>query len=137
MQFRIQILARSAQEVENVNPGATTSLLSVRLWLPAILSTTAGAVDVIGFLALGGLFAAHITGDLVIVAAHYTTGRFGHVWPLLAVPVFIVALGITVLLFRGNESKRSSRRVLLVVHAALLSIGLGFGLSFGPFSNSD
>ena len=39
--------------------------------LPAILSTTAGAVDVIGFLALGGLFTAHITGNVVIVAAHY------------------------------------------------------------------
>src|ERR1700692_4113131 len=137
MQFRIQILARSAQEVENVNPGATTSLLSVRLWLPAILSATAGAVDVIGFLALGGLFAAHITGDLVIVAAYYTTGRFGHVGPLLAVPVFIAVLGIIVLLFGGIESKDRSRRVLLVVHAALLSLCLGFGLSCDPFSNTD
>jgi hypothetical protein len=31
--------------------------------LRAVLSTTAGAVDVIG-LALGGLFTAHITGNL-------------------------------------------------------------------------
>ena len=30
--------------------------------LPAVLSTTAGAVDVIGFLGLGGLLTAHITG---------------------------------------------------------------------------
>jgi uncharacterized membrane protein YoaK (UPF0700 family) len=137
MQFRIQILARSAQEVGKVNPGATTSWLSVRLWLPAILSTTAGAVDVIGLLALGGLFAAHITGDLVIVAAHYTTGKFGHVGPILAVPVFVVVLGVIVLLFGGIESKDRSRRSLLVVHAALLSICLGFGLGFGPFNNSD
>jgi uncharacterized membrane protein YoaK (UPF0700 family) len=53
--------------------------------LPAILSTTAGAVDVIGFLALGGLFTAHITGNVVIVAAHYVTGGFSQVGPLLAV----------------------------------------------------
>ena len=39
--------------------------------LPAVLSTTAGAVDVIGFLALGGLFTAHISGNLCVVAAHY------------------------------------------------------------------
>ena len=37
--------------------------------LPAVLGMTAGAVDVTGFLALGGLFTAHITGNLVILAA--------------------------------------------------------------------
>src|ERR1700683_193117 len=105
MQPRIQMLARSAQEVGNANPGATTSWLTVRLWLPAILSTTVGAVDVIGFLALGGLFAAHITGNLAIVAAHYTTGKFGQVGPILAVPVFIVVLGVVVVLFDGIENK--------------------------------
>jgi len=132
-----------------VNRGVTTSWLSVRLWLPAILSTTAGAVDVIGFLALGGLFAAHITGNLAIVAAHYATGRFGlvgpigSIGPILAVPVFIVVLGVVVLLFGGIESnggiesKNRSRRALLLLHAAILSSCLGFGLSFGPFSNSD
>jgi hypothetical protein len=35
-------------------------------WLfVAVLSITAGAVDVIGFLALGGLFTAHITGNIL------------------------------------------------------------------------
>src|SRR5206468_452562 len=43
--------------------------------LPFVLSATAGAVDVIVFLALGGLFTAHITGNVVILAAHYLTGR--------------------------------------------------------------
>jgi uncharacterized membrane protein YoaK (UPF0700 family) len=37
--------------------------------LPTVLSTTAGATDVISFLALGGLFTAHTTGNLVILAA--------------------------------------------------------------------
>ena len=124
-------------EVGNVNPGSTTPWLSVRLWLPAILSTTAGAVDVIAFLVFGGLFTAHITGNLAIVAAHYITGRFGQVGPILAVPVFIVVLGVVVLPFGGIESTGRSRRTLLVIHAALLASCLGFGLSFGPFRNAD
>jgi uncharacterized membrane protein YoaK (UPF0700 family) len=106
-------------------------------WLPAILSTTAGAVDVIGFLVFGGLFTAHITGNLVVVAAHYVTGGFGQVGPILAVPVFVAALGLVVLLFGGIEGKGRSRRALLVLHAALLAGCLGLGLRFGPFRNAD
>jgi uncharacterized membrane protein YoaK (UPF0700 family) len=106
-------------------------------WLPAILSTTAGAVDVIGFLVFGGLFTAHITGNLVIVAAHYVTGGFGEIGPILAVPVFIASLGMVVLLFGGIKSKGKSRRGLLILHTALLAGCLGLGLWFGPFRNAD
>jgi len=42
--------------------------LSARL-LPSLLSVIAGTTDVISFLGLGGLFTAHITGNLVILAA--------------------------------------------------------------------
>jgi uncharacterized membrane protein YoaK (UPF0700 family) len=114
-----------------------TSWLSVQLWLPAILSITAGAVDVIGFLVLGGLFTAHITGNLAIVAAHYATGGFSQVGPILAVPVFIVVLGVIALVFGRIESKSKSRRVLLLLHAALLAGCLGLGLKFSPLTNSD
>ena len=48
---------------------------TAKFLLPTVLSMIAGAVDVTGFLALGGLFTAHITGNLVILAAHYITGR--------------------------------------------------------------
>src|SRR5262245_46999809 len=91
--------------------------------LPALLSTTAGAVDVIGFLALGGLFTAHISGNLCVVAAHYITGGFSRVGPLLSVPVFIAVLGAVTLAF-GQAGDRS-RRALLVLHSALLAGCLG------------
>lgn len=104
--------------------------------LPTILSTTAGAVDVIGFLALGGLFTAHITGNLVVLAAHYVTGRFSQIGPLLSVPVFVVVLGTVIVLFT-NKTTRRNRRTLLILHAGLLAAFLALGNGLGPFANPD
>ena len=72
---------------------------AAKFLLPAVLGMIAGAVDVTGFLALGGLFTAHITGNLVILAAHYITGSFGEIAPLLSVPVFVVVLGVITAMF--------------------------------------
>jgi uncharacterized membrane protein YoaK (UPF0700 family) len=106
--------------------------------LPFVLSTTAGAVDVIGFLALGGLFSAHITGNVVVLAAHYVTGGFSEVGPLLSVPVFVVVLGVVTLASATIEGAGyGSRRPLLVLQAALLTLCLGLGVEFGPFANAD
>src|ERR1700732_4760352 len=89
--------------------------------LPTVLSTTAGAVDIIGFLALGGLFTAHITGNVVIVAAHYVTGGFSQVGPLLAVPVFMAVLAL-VTLASGAIARAGSPplRPLLLLQTVLL-----------------
>ena len=106
--------------------------------LALILSFTAGAVDVIGFLALGGLFTAHITGNLVVVAAHYVIGGFGKMAPLLAVPVFIAVLSVMALAVgAAGQATDSSRRALLVLHAGFLAACFGLGVGFGPFENAD
>jgi uncharacterized membrane protein YoaK (UPF0700 family) len=104
--------------------------------IPFVLSMTAGAVDVTGFLALDGLFTAHITGNLVVLAVHYTTGGFCEVGPLLSVPVFVVVLGSVTLVSEVIE-KAPSRRGLLLLHATLLAGSLGLGVGFGPFPNAD
>jgi uncharacterized membrane protein YoaK (UPF0700 family) len=104
--------------------------------LPTVLSTTAGAVDVIGFLALGGLFTAHITGNLVVLLAHYITGNFGEIGPLLAVPIFIVVLGVVTFTFIRKPTS-VARRELLVLQLVLLACFLGFGVGFGAFPNPD
>src|ERR1700746_59392 len=101
--------------------------------LPAVLGMTAGSVDAIGFLTLGGLFTAHITGNLVILAAHYVTGHFGEPGPLLSVPVFVAVLGVVALTFGASEKPRASRRALLVLHAFLLAVFFGTGILLGPF----
>jgi uncharacterized membrane protein YoaK (UPF0700 family) len=109
------------------------------VWLlPAVLSVTAGAVDVIGFLALGGLFTAHITGNVVIVAVHYVTGGFSQVGPLLAVPVFMVVLGLVTVVSRAIAGAGSSPlRPLLALQAALLAGCLGLGVGLGRFPDAD
>ena len=106
--------------------------------LLVVLSTTAGAVDVIGFLALDGLFTAHITGNVVILAAHYITGGFCEVGPILAGPVFVAVLGAVTLAYGAvEEVGQGSRRALLVLQAALLAGYLALGARFGPFPDAD
>jgi uncharacterized membrane protein YoaK (UPF0700 family) len=68
--------------------------LAARL-LPFVLSLIAGSVDVIGFLGLDGLFTAHITGNLVVLAAHIVAHSDASVSLVISVPVFIVALAAT------------------------------------------
>jgi len=119
----------------------TTSRVQTGLagWsLPFVLSATAGAVDVIGFLALGGLFTAHITGNVVILAAHYLTGRFSEVGPLLAVPVFVVVLGAVTLLSDAFERAGDEpKQAFLLLQVALLAAGLGLGVARGPFPDAN
>jgi uncharacterized membrane protein YoaK (UPF0700 family) len=110
---------------------------SERAWLTiALLSATAGAVDVIGFLGVGGLFVAHITGNIVILAAHYVTGAFSEIGPLLSVPVFVSVLALVTGLFGGKEP-RATLRILLILHLVLLSGFLTLGVAFGPFADLD
>ena len=68
-----------------------------------VLSVTAGCTDVIGFLILNGLFTAHITGNLVILAAHIVGGGEAQIAPMLSVPVFIVIISRTKVLSSSLE----------------------------------
>jgi uncharacterized membrane protein YoaK (UPF0700 family) len=89
--------------------------------LPALLSVIAGSVDAIGFLGLGGLFTAHVTGNLVILVAHLVAGRGAPASAILAVPVFVTALGLTRLLAGALESIGfASLRPLLLLQLLLL-----------------
>jgi uncharacterized membrane protein YoaK (UPF0700 family) len=91
--------------------------------LPAALSFIAGMVDVTGWLTLGGLFTAHITGNLVVIAADLVEGRAMHIAPVLAVPLFvIVAAGISVGAGFAQRSTRSLINILLWLQAGLLVI---------------
>jgi uncharacterized membrane protein YoaK (UPF0700 family) len=101
--------------------------------LPVVLSVAAGCTDVIGFLGLNGLFTAHITGNLVVLAAQLAGGVAGQIAKILAVPVFIGMVSLTVLLARGLESiGLASLRPLLLFHFLLLAGFLGLCVAAGP-----
>ena len=56
----------------------------------ALLSFVAGYVDTVGFIALFGLFTAHVTGNFVLIGASFVAGTDGGVIAkLLALPVFL------------------------------------------------
>ena len=59
-------------------------------------------MDVISFLALGGLFTAHITGNLVIerITLRISLAQIG---PLFSVPMFVGVLGLVTVAFTFCE----------------------------------
>jgi uncharacterized membrane protein YoaK (UPF0700 family) len=101
--------------------------------LPSMLSMIAGSVDVISFLGLGGFFAAHITGNLILIAAHIVSGTGVSPAHLLSVPVFIAVLGVTRLLVAGLEAAGlASLRPLLLLQFLLLTGFLALSVALGP-----
>jgi uncharacterized membrane protein YoaK (UPF0700 family) len=109
--------------------------------LPFVLSTIAGSTDIIGFLGLNGLFTAHITGNIVVLAAHVVTGNptiFSYISYILSVPVFMLVLFLTRLLAIGLErAGLCPLRPLLLLQLLLLVAFLMICVAAGPWSDSD
>jgi uncharacterized membrane protein YoaK (UPF0700 family) len=107
-------------------------------FLPTVLSVIAGSVDAISFLGLGGLFTAHVTGNLVILAAHLASGGKAPVAPMLSVPVFVAALGLTRLLAAAVERIGfASLQPLLLLQFLLLAGFFVLCASSGPRIDPD
>jgi uncharacterized membrane protein YoaK (UPF0700 family) len=108
------------------------SLMRLELLLPAVLSLIAGSLDVISFLGLDGLFNAHITGNLVIIAAHVVAGQAANMALLLSVPIFFLVLALTSLLAAELERAGvASLRPLLLLQFLLLAGFLALGVAEG------
>src|SRR5215472_4767493 len=104
-------------------------------WLPPVLSAVAGVVDVIGFLSLK-LFTAHVTGNLVVIAALLVRGGPPNVAQILAVPVFMVAVAAVWLIAKAlDRSGPALARPLLLVQFALLACVLIFSVIYDPAGN--
>jgi len=106
--------------------------------LPILLSFNGGYVDTAGFLALQGLFTAHVTGNFVTLGAALVFGTSGVLTKLLALPVFCVVIVLTRLASHGLAGRNSPvLPAVLSVKLALLIIGATLAIRLGPFVNGD
>jgi uncharacterized membrane protein YoaK (UPF0700 family) len=101
-----------------------SALLQLEKRLPALLSVIAGMVDLTGFLTLGNIFAAHITGNLVLVAALVVRGGRMNPAQILAIPVFVIGVAATWLLARASGRRGPGLARLLLLVQFLLLVGV-------------
>ena len=114
------------------------TLLENRPSLPLLLSLNAGYVDTAGFLALQGLFTAHVTGNFVTLGAALALGTSGALAKLLALPVFC-AVVIAMRLLNTVLANRQwpALDVLIALKVLLLFIAAALAIRFGPFQDAD
>src|SRR5258708_17357482 len=99
------------------------------------LSFVAGFVDTFGFIALFGLFTAHVTGNFVLIGAAIVSPGPGVVAKLLALPVFMAVVALICLIVRAPEAVSPSPIIpLLALQWVLLAAFLAAAPSPAPFS---
>ena len=102
------------------------------------LAFVAGYVDTLGFIALFGLFTAHVTGNFVLIGKELSGHGEGVLLKLLAFPAFIASVACTRLLARGlNHRGHSAVRTLLVLQAVLLLAFMAAGLWAAPIMSPE
>jgi uncharacterized membrane protein YoaK (UPF0700 family) len=104
----------------------------LRKRLPPVLSVIAGMVDVTGYLSLK-LFTAHVTGNIVIIAAQLVYGGPPKMDQILAVPVFIVAVaGVWITAQALHRRGPALPRLLLLIQFFLLALALIVAVIYHP-----
>jgi uncharacterized membrane protein YoaK (UPF0700 family) len=105
--------------------------------LPIALSFNGGYVDTAGYLALQGLFTAHVTGNFVTIGAALVYGTSGIVAKLLALPVFCIVIIVTRLASFKLPPRWSVFEIMLTLNLLLLLVAAVLAIATGPFTNGD
>lgn len=98
------------------------------------LGFMAGYVDTLGFLALFGLFTAHVTGNFILIgAALADPSRSPVLLKFLAFPAFIAGVALARVLVVVIEKRRGQAlRPALLLELVLLLGFMGFGIAATP-----
>lgn len=109
--------------------------LPQRLTIPLLLTLNAGYVDTAAFLALQGLFTAHVTGNFVTLGASLVLGTSGAIAKLLALPVFCVVVIATRMLSSAFLQRNlPALKLILALKVALLIVGAWLRSGSGHFT---
>ena len=87
-----------------------------------ILAAIAGFVDTLSFVALFGLFTAHVTGNFVLIGAGIAGFGRGVLLKLIVFPAFIGGVVVSAMLIRSlsEQYSRHGARLLHAVQAVLM-----------------
>jgi uncharacterized membrane protein YoaK (UPF0700 family) len=111
---------------------------AVRWSLPSVLAFTGGYADASGYLALKGLFTAHVTGNFVTLGSSLVFGTSGALTKTLALPMFCAVVLLSRLLaFRLQASRRPVFTSLVRLQVLVLTVGAGLAVWLGPFDDPD
>jgi uncharacterized membrane protein YoaK (UPF0700 family) len=127
------MLTGSPDALSQSNPPDESELSKIEERLPPLLSVIAGMVDLIGFLTLGRIFTAHVTGNLVVAAAAAVHGGPWNLAQALAIPVFMLVVAAAWLIARASGLHGVAlTRLLLVIQFLLLLAVLAFSVTTAP-----
>jgi uncharacterized membrane protein YoaK (UPF0700 family) len=103
------------------------------------LALIAGYVDTFGFVALFGLFTAHVTGNFLMIGAALSDSGRGLLIKWLAFPAFIAGIVFARVLYNAllHCEHGARARALYVLQAALLAGYMVVGLLAVPVTDAD
>lgn len=109
------------------------------LTLNTALGFLAGYVDALGFIALFGLFTAHITGNLVLLGAELAEP--GHHFPILKIlvfPAFMVGVALAkIIAFKCQKNAHNALLILYIVEMFLLIAFMFLGMMSEPIDEEN
>lgn len=120
--------------------GAATAVQPFRSAVPATaaLAFVAGFVDVVGFVALFGLFTSHVTGNFVVLGSEIVHSTAGVLAKVLALPVFALVVALIRLVVLHHETRAwHPARTLLIIETVALACFMLAGVSVSPVTNPD
>lgn len=103
-----------------------------------LLAYISGFVDTLSFIALFGLFAAHITGNIVLLATSLAENRHGLLMKMLAIPVFVIAaVGTRLYIVRRERHQLDAALHVMAGQAILLTVFMVVAINESPFPTGD